>query len=190
MQSALNRHPQLPGTAGLWLPAEEESETSSAAFQTHKRSLKAAAVSHRHRRIIKGQNEPEGLIYGRAHKLSPSPSKHPLRDHVAGGADLVVDSRGEANALEPKEIRSVAWLTEDNPELRLLNHVTLLGSRVVILTKGLQRRPSPVVGELQSHLDEGVRAQLVVFGKLLAKPLEVEDVYIKIIDQSIGNSTQ
>lgn len=84
----------------------------------------------------------------------------------------------------------MAWLTEDSPELRLLNHVTLLGSRVVILTKGLQRRPSPVVGELQSHLDEGVRAQLVVFGKLLAKPLEVEDVYIKIIDQSIGNSTQ
>lgn len=45
----------------------------------------------------------------------------------------------------------------------------------------------PVVGELQRHLDEGVRTQLVLFGELLAEPLEVEHVYIKIIDQSIEN---
>lgn len=185
VQSALNKHPQLLGTAGLWLPAEEESKTNSAAFQTHKRSLKEAAVSHRQRRIIKGQDEPEGLIYGRAHKFSPSSSKHPLRDHVAGGADLVVDSGVEANALKPKEIRSLACLTEDKPELP----VFLTASRVVMLTKGW-RQPSPVVGELHSHLDEGVRTQPVLLGKLLAKPLEVEHVHVKIIDQTIGNSTQ
>lgn len=52
----------------------------------------SAAVSHRHCWIIKGQNELERLIYGRAHEFSPSSSKHPLRDHVAGGAHLIVNS--------------------------------------------------------------------------------------------------
>lgn len=48
----------------------------------------------------------------------------------------------------------------------------------------------PVVSELQRHLDEGVRTQLVLFGKLFAEFLEVEHVYIKIVDQSIGNLKQ
>lgn len=51
-----------------------------------------------------------------------------------------------------------------------------------MLTTGWWRQPSPVVGELQSHLDEGVRTQLVLLGKLLSKPLKVEHVDIKIID--------
>lgn len=59
-----------------------------------------------------------------------------------------------------------------------------------MLTKGWWRQPSPVVGQLQSHLDEGVRTQLVLLGKLLAKPLKVEHVHVEIIDQSIGNSTR
>lgn len=53
----------------------------------------ATSDPHRHRRIIKGQNEPECLIYGRAYKFGPSSSKHPLRDHVTGGTNLVVNSR-------------------------------------------------------------------------------------------------
>lgn len=45
----------------------------------------------------------------------------------------------------------------------------------------------PVVGELQGDLDEGVRTQLVLLGKLLAEPLEVEHVHVEVIDQSAGN---
>lgn len=92
----------------------------------------------------------------------------------------------EANALNPEALRSLACLTEDKPELLFFTTLSL----AVMLTTGWWRRPSPVVGELQSHLDEGVRTQLVLFGKLLPKPLEVEDVDVKIIDQSVGNSTQ
>lgn len=45
----------------------------------------------------------------------------------------------------------------------------------------------PVVGELQGDLDEGVWTQLVLLGKLLAKPLEVEHVHVEVVDQSAGD---
>lgn len=47
--------------------------------------------------------------------------------------------------------------------------------------------PSPVVRQLQRHLDEGVRTHLVLFGKLLAEPLEVEHVHVEIVDQSVAS---
>lgn len=43
----------------------------------------------------------------------------------------------------------------------------------------------PVVGELQRHLEEGVRTQVVLLGKLRAEPLEVEHVDVEVVDQSV-----
>lgn len=58
-------------------------------------NLASAAFSHRHCWIIKGENEPERLIYGRAHVFGSSSSKHSLGDHVAGGTHLIVNSAGK-----------------------------------------------------------------------------------------------
>ncbi|TWW53123.1 hypothetical protein D4764_0180910 [Takifugu flavidus] len=57
----------------------------------------------------------------------------------------------------------------------------------VEMIQSLRTTRKRVMSELQSHWDEGVRTQLVLFGKLHAKPLEVEHVYIKIIDQYVEN---
>lgn len=52
----------------------------------------------------------------------------------------------------------------------------------------LLKSPSlPVVGELQGDLDEGVWTQILLLGKLLAEPLEVEHIDVEVIDQSARN---
>lgn len=43
-------------------------------------------------------------------------------------------------------------------------------------------RHRPVVGELQGDLDEGVWTQIVLLGKILAEPLEVEHVHVEVVD--------
>ena len=35
-------------------------------------------------------------------------------------------------------------------------------------------------------MDEGVGAEIVLFRQLLPKPLEVEAVYIQVVDQAVG----
>ncbi len=52
-------------------------------------------IPHRHIRIIKSKNEFERLICGRADVLRPSSSKHPLRDDITGGTDLIVHSKNK-----------------------------------------------------------------------------------------------
>lgn len=45
---------------------------------------------------------------------------------------------------------------------------------------------SPVVGQLNRQLDEGVWTQLELFDKLFSKALEVETFDVQIIDETKG----
>lgn len=47
-------------------------------------------------------------------------------------------------------------------------------------------KDSPVVGQLNRHLDEGVWTQLKLFDKLFSKALEVKTFDVQIVDETEG----
>lgn len=60
------------------------------------------------------------------------------------------------------------------------HYLLLLDDRTVSL------KASPVVGQLNRQLDEGVWTQLELFGKLFSKALEVKTFDVQIVDETKG----